>query len=269
MSADIQKDTSKELQPQFTVHIRGLTDTGRARDHNEDAIAWDEEHGLAVLADGMGGHNAGDVASRLCVEALTENLLPLLLKPLRLRANKGVSKHATLARRAVNKANETIFENSEANLERKGMGTTLVMAMFYGDKVVVAHVGDSRVYRLRGRALEQITADHSLVRELLEKGVISPEEVENNPYSHVITKAVGIREKVAAEVQEFAVQAGDVFLLCSDGLTDLVDDTAIEDTLVAAAGNWAPAAQRLIDLANGRGGRDNISVVLAALGGPR
>lgn len=269
MSANVSANASKKLQPQFTVHIHGLTDTGRARDHNEDAIAWDEGHGLAVLADGMGGHNAGDVASRMCIEQLTAQLLPVLLKPLRLRANKGVSKHVTLARRAVNKANAAIFENAADHPERKGMGTTLVMTMFYHDKVVVAHVGDSRVYRLRGRTLQQITQDHSLVRELLEKGVISPEEVENNPYSHVITKAVGIREKVVAEVQEFDAQPGDVFLLCSDGLTDLVDDTTIEDTLVAAAGNWAPAAQRLIDLANGSGGRDNISVILAALGGPR
>ena len=268
MSANLSEGTSKRLQPAFTVHMCGLTDTGRAREHNEDAIAWDAEHGLALLADGMGGHNAGDVASRMCIEALNTNLLPVLLKPLKLRANKGVSKHATLARRAVNKANAAIFENAELNPERKGMGTTVVLAMFHSDKVVVAHVGDSRVYRLRGRTLEQITADHSLVRELLEKGVISPEEVKNNPYSHVITKAVGIRERVVAEVQEFETQPGDVFLLCSDGLTDLVDDTTIEDTLVAAAGNWAPAAQRLIDFANGRGGRDNISVVLAALGGP-
>jgi len=251
------------------VHISGLSDTGRARDHNEDAIAWDETHGFALLADGMGGHNAGDVASRMCIEQLNASLLPVLLKPLRLRANKGVSKHVTLARRAVNKANAEIFANAEANPERKGMGTTVVLAVFYSDKVVLAHVGDSRIYRLRGRSLEQMTADHSLVRELLEKGVISPEEVKNNPYSHVITKAVGIREKVVAEVQELETQPGDVFLLCSDGLTDLVDDTMIEDTLVAAAGNWAPAAQRLVDLANGRGGRDNISVVLAALGGPR
>lgn len=257
------------MQPQFTVYIHGLTDTGRARDHNEDAIAWDAEHGLALLADGMGGHNAGDVASCMCIEQLEAYLLPVLLKPLKLTANKGVSKHATLARRAVNKANAAIFENATENPERKGMGTTMVLAMFYSDKVVVAHVGDSRVYRLRGRTLEQVTADHSLVRELLEKGVISPEEVKNNPYSHVITKAIGIRGKVVAEVQEFDTQPGDVFLLCSDGLTDLVDDTVIEDTLVAAAGNWAPAAQRLVDLANGRGGRDNISVVVAALGGPR
>ena len=269
MSPNTMQPITPSLEPRFSVHISGLSDTGRARDHNEDAIAWDEAHGFALLADGMGGHNAGDVASRMCIEQLNASLLPVLLKPLRLRANKGVSKHVTLARRAVNKANAEIFANAEANPERKGMGTTVVLAVFYSDKVVLAHVGDSRIYRLRGRSLEQMTADHSLVRELLEKGVISPEEVKNNPYSHVITKAVGIREKVVAEVQELETQPGDVFLLCSDGLTDLVDDTMIEDTLVAAAGNWAPAAQRLVDLANGRGGRDNISVVLAALGGPR
>lgn len=254
---------------QCSVHISGMTDTGRARDHNEDAISWDIAHGLALLADGMGGHNAGDVASRLCLETLNETLLPALDKPLRLRPNKDMSKHATLVRRSVNKANSTIFENAEANPERKGMGTTLVMVLFYEDKAVVAHVGDSRVYRLRGRSLEQITADHSLVRELLEKGVISAEEAENNPYSHVITKAVGVRPRVVAEVQELTAQPGDVFLLCSDGLTDLVADTALEETLVAFAGNWERAAQRLIDLANNNGGRDNISVVIAALGGPR
>ena len=269
MTPQLKPSMKSLMKPRFSVHISGLSDTGRAREHNEDAIAWDEACGLAVLADGMGGHNAGDVASRMCIEQLTGHLLPLLSRPLRLNPNKGMSKHATLVRRAVNKANLAIFENAEANLERKGMGTTLVLALFYGDRVVVAHVGDSRIYRLRGRSLEPVTADHSLVRELLEKGVISPEEVKNNPYGHVITKAVGIREKVVPEVQEFEAQAGDVFLLCSDGLTDLVDDAVIEDTLVAAMGNWDRAVQRLIDLANNNGGRDNISVVLAALGGPR
>ncbi len=252
----------------FTVFGTGMTDTGRARAHNEDAIAWDVPHGLALLADGMGGHNAGDVASRLCLETLNKVLLPALEKPLRLRPNKNMSQHATLVRRSVNKANSAIFENAEANPERKGMGTTLVMVLFYEDKVVVAHVGDSRVYRLRGRKLEQITTDHSLVRELLEKGAISAEEAENNPYNHVITKAVGVRPKVTAEVQELETQAGDVFMLCSDGLTDLVSDADIEEALAAFAGNWERAAQRLIDLGNNNGGRDNISVVIAALGGP-
>jgi PPM family protein phosphatase len=258
-----------ETKIAFTVFVEGITDTGRARSHNEDAISWDVSRGLALLADGMGGHNAGDVASRLCLETLNDVLLPILGKTPRLKANKGMSKHATLLRRAVNKANAVIFENAAANPERKGMGTTLVMVLFYEDKAVVAHVGDSRVYRLRGRSMEQVTADHSLVRELLDKGVISTEEAVNNPYSNVITKAVGVRPRLAAEVQELVTQPGDVFLLCSDGLTDMVDDAAIEEALVAAAGNWQRAAQRLVDLANNAGGRDNISVVIAALGGPR
>jgi PPM family protein phosphatase len=258
-----------EIKIAFSVFAAGITDTGRVRSHNEDAISWDVPHGLALLADGMGGHNAGDVASRLCLETLNDVLLPVLGKPLRLRANKDMSKYATLVRRSVNRANTVIFENAAANPERKGMGTTLVMVLFHDDKVVVAHVGDSRVYRLRGRSLEQLTADHSLVRELLDKGVISAEEAENNPYSNVITKAVGVRSRVVAEVQEFTAQPGDVFMLCSDGLTDMIDDAAIEESLVTAAGNWQRAAQRLVDIANNSGGRDNISVVIAALGGPR
>ncbi|NOX91932.1 MAG: Stp1/IreP family PP2C-type Ser/Thr phosphatase [Gammaproteobacteria bacterium] len=257
-----------EINIRCSVHITGMTDTGRARNHNEDAIVWDVPHGLALLADGMGGHNAGDVASGLCLEILTDVLLAALDKPLRLRPNKNMSKHATLVRRSVNKANTVIFENAEANPERKGMGTTLAMVLFYEDKVVVAHVGDSRVYRLRERVLEQITADHSLVRELLEKGAISAEEAENNPYSHVITRAVGVRSRTVPEVQELEARPGDVFLLCSDGLTDLVSDAIIEDTLLATGGNWDRAVQHLIDFANNNGGRDNISVVIAALGGP-
>jgi len=258
-----------EINIQCSVHITGITDTGRARNHNEDAIAWNVSHGFALLADGMGGHNAGDVASRLCLETLAGVLLAALDKPLRLRPNKNMSRHATLVRRSVNKANTTIFENAEANPERKGMGTTLVMVLFYENKVVVAHVGDSRVYRLRGHTLEQITADHSLVRELLEKGAISAGEAENNPYNHVITRAVGVRPRTVAEVQELEALPGDAFLLCSDGLTDLVSDDVIEDTLRATGGSWDRAAQRLVDLANNNGGRDNISVVIAALGGPR
>ncbi len=246
--------------------MAGLSDAGRAREHNEDAISWDAERGLALLADGMGGHNAGDVASRLCLESLNDYLLPSLDKALRLRPNKGVSKHATLVRRSVNRANGVVFEFAEQNPECHGMGTTLALALFVEDRVVVAHVGDSRIYRLRRNQLQSVTADHSLVRELLEKGAISEEEAWDNPYSHVITRAVGVRKRVKVEVQERDVQPGDVYLLCSDGLSDLVPDADIEAALLATMGNWDRAAQRLIDLANQRGGRDNISVVLVAIG---
>ncbi|MCK4586559.1 MAG: serine/threonine-protein phosphatase, partial [Gammaproteobacteria bacterium] len=160
-------------------------------------------------------------------------------------------------------------ENALDNQDRKGMGTTLVVTLFYEDRVVVAHVGDSRVYRLRSNTLEQMTADHSLVRELLEKGAISEEEAVDNPYSHVITRAVGIRPRVPVEIHEYDVLPGDTFLLCSDGLTDRVSDREIEETLVAAEGLWERATQRLIDLANNKGGHDNISVILAGVGEKR
>lgn len=254
----------------FTLYMAGQTDVGLARDHNEDAISWDFGRGIALLADGMGGHNAGEVASHQCLDKLDTILASALDKSLdNLRPNKGVSRQATLVRRAINKANAAVFENAQDNKERKGMGTTLVLALFYDNQVVIAHIGDSRVYRLRNNKLEQITADHSLVRELLDKGAISEEEAEDNPYSHVITKAVGIRPRVIAEIQEFDVLPGDVYLLCSDGLSDRVSRKEIEETLVAAGGLWERAAQRLIDLANNKGGHDNISVVLAGVGGRR
>lgn len=257
------------MTSRFRLYMAGLSDTGLNRAHNEDYIAWDESRGLAVLADGMGGHQAGDVASRLCVETLNDVLLPALDKPLRLRPNKGVSRHATLVRRAVNKANGVVFAAAEDNPACRGMGTTLVMALFYDDKIVVAHVGDSRLYRLRAGQLTALTEDHSLVRELLEQGAIAPEEARNNPYSHVITQAVGVRANITPEVQELAAMPGDIYLLCSDGLTDMVQDAEIRDGLMATQGNWSRAAQHLVDVANRHGGRDNVSVVIAAVGAPR
>jgi protein phosphatase len=255
------------MASRFRLYMAGLSDTGLARSHNEDYIAWDEGRGLAVLADGMGGHKAGDVASRLCVESLTAILLPALDKAIRPR--KGVSRHACLVRRAVNKANGVVYAAAEDDPACKGMGTTLVLALFHDDKVVVAHVGDSRLYRLRAGELTALTADHSLVREMLEQGVIGQDEARDSLYGHVITQAVGVRAKITPEVQELDAVPGDIYLLCSDGLTDMVQDAEIHDSLMATQGNWTRAAQRLVDLANQRGGRDNISVVIAALGAPR
>lgn len=258
------------MSSSFTLYMAGQTDVGNARDHNEDAIFWDFERGFALLADGMGGHNAGDVASRMCLEKLNALLTSALDKSLAsLRPNKGVSRQVTLVRRSINKANAAVFESAENNKERKGMGTTLCAVLFYDNKAVIAHVGDSRVYRLRGKKLEQVTADHSLVQELLDKGAISEEEAEDNPYSHVITQAVGIRPRVIADIQELGVLPGDVYLLCSDGLTDMVSDEEIKETLLAADGHWERATQSLIDHANQAGGHDNISVILTGVGDRR
>ena len=253
----------------FTLFMAGKTDTGRKRDHNEDFIAWDAERGLALLADGMGGHNAGDVASRMSVESIEMNLLAALEQPLPDSAEDDVSSLANLLNQAVNAANSAVFAAGEENEQQKGMGTTLVALMLHDERAVAAHVGDSRLYRLHGRELSAVTSDHSLVRQMMEEGVMTEEEAQESPFTHVITQAVGVREAVNAEIQEFEAQAGDVYLLCSDGLTDMVKDSEIEETLVAAQGNWERAAQRLVDQANQQGGRDNISVVIVGIGPPR
>ena len=255
------------MTSQFSLYITGQSDPGQMRQYNEDAILWDSERDFALLADGMGGHNAGDVASRMCLEEMNALLVSALDKSLKgLKPNKGVSRHATLLRRVVGKANTAVYDSAQKNLEHKGMGTTVVSTLFYDNRIVIAHLGDSRIYRLRKKVLEQITHDHSLVQELLDQGVISDEEAVDNPYSHVITQAVGIRPRVVAEVNEYEALPGDVYLLCSDGLTDMVKDEEITETLVAAEGQWERAAQRLVDVANNHGGHDNISVVLVAVG---
>ena len=254
----------------YTLFMAGKTDTGLKREHNEDYIAWDAERGLALLADGMGGHKAGDVASRMSVESIEQSLLAAMEQPLpEGGGEEGPSPLAGLLQQAVEKANDAVFAAGEENAQQKGMGTTLVALLLHGDRVLVAHVGDSRLYRLHGRELSAVTRDHSLVRQMLEEGIMSEEEAHDSPFTHVITQAVGVRAAVDAEVQELEAVPGDVYLLCSDGLTDLVDDSEIEATLVAAQGNWERAAQHLVDLANQHGGRDNISVVIVGIGPPR
>jgi len=255
------------MSSHFTLFMAGKTDTGRKRAHNEDFIAWDAERGLALLADGMGGHKAGDVASRMSVEYIEKSLQAALAEPLP-AAEGEASPLAGLLGQAIDEANSSVFAAGEENAEQKGMGTTLVALMLHGDRVLVAHVGDSRLYRLHGRELSAVTRDHSLVRQMLEEGIMTEEEAHDSPFTHVITQAVGVREAVEAEIQEFEARAGDVYLLCSDGLSDLVSEAEIADTLLAAQGNWERAAQHLVDLANQHGGRDNISVVIVGIGPP-
>ncbi len=252
----------------FTLFMAGKTDTGLTRDHNEDFIAWDAEQGLALLADGMGGHKAGDIASRMSVECIKKNLRPVLERPSPASGDKDTGPLASLLDKAINEANDTVFTAGEANAQQKGMGTTLVVLVLHDDRVLVAHVGDSRLYRLHGRELMAVTHDHSLVREMMAEGMMTEEEAQDSPFTHVITQAVGVREAVDAEIQEFEAVPGDVYLLCSDGLTDAVEDCEIAETLLAVQGNWERAAQRLVDLANQHGGRDNISVVIVAIGPP-
>lgn len=252
----------------YTLFMAGKTDTGQKRNHNEDFIRWDAERGIALLADGMGGHKAGDVASRMSVESIDKTLLTALEQPLPKTVDGEESPWAALLEQAIIAANRDVFTAGEENDAQKGMGTTLVALLLYADRALVAHVGDSRLYRLQGCEFSPLTIDHSLVRQMMAEGLITEEEAHDSPFTHVITQAVGVRETVDVELQEFTTQAGDVYLLCTDGLSDLVEEAAMAETLIAAQGNWERAAQRLIDLANQQGGRDNISVVIVGVGPP-
>ena len=243
---------------------------GRERAHNEDAILVDGERKLVVLADGMGGYQAGEVASKLAVDVVREESSHLDISESdlgRIDPDTGISVAMRQLRGAIEKANNRICSVARGREELNGMGTTIVAARFYDGRVGIAHVGDSRCYRLRERALEQLTRDHSYVQDQLEKGLISEEDAKHSPQKNLITRALGIDAIAEADVQEYRTRPGDLYLLCSDGLSDLVDDGVIQNAL---SSEKIPAdhIKFLIDKANANGGRDNISVIIVRVGDP-
>ncbi len=239
---------------QFCAH----TDPGRVRDNNEDSVTFDASAGLAVLADGMGGYNAGEVASAMATTFIRSELGRWLHEA-------GDQASARDVRRAMDicadNANRAIFNAANANPQYAGMGTTLVLAVFQEDRLMLGHIGDSRCYRLRGAELSRITSDHSLLQEQLDAGLITPDEAATSPHKNLITRALGVEDAVLLEVNEHRIVPGDLFLLCSDGLSDMMDDDAIAAILRSDAA-LPDRATRLIESANANGGRDNISVLL-------
>lgn len=235
------------------LQMSGRTDVGCARDHNEDSIAWDSEAGLALLADGMGGHKAGEVASAIAIETLRPQLLSLPEEPL---------EQEVAMQNAVSDANTAILAKAESAPMYRGMGTTLALTMFRGRSVMVGHVGDSRIYRLRESSLEQLTADHSLLQEMVRGGFMTAEEARQAVNKNVITRALGIEPSVEVEVNHHEIYIGDVYMLCSDGLSDMVNDNEIAKLLSENRDNLDKAAEALVAEANSNGGHDNISVIL-------
>ena len=243
----------------------GQTDTGRVREHNEDTIATDPDVGLLVLADGMGGYNAGEVASGIAVKTITNLVREGLMRedlgsPDR---NTGLTRPSIVLRDAITRANKIIYQTARSQAECEGMGTTVVAALFYDNRISVAHVGDSRLYRQRGSEISQVTMDHSLLQELVDRGFYSPEEAQRAANKNYVTRALGVEPQVEVEVQEHPVDKGDIFILCSDGLSDMVEDEDIRLTISTFGANLDTVAKQLIQLANENGGRDNVSVVLA------
>lgn len=247
------------------LEVVRLSDVGCHRDHNEDAVASDIEIGLLVLADGMGGYKAGEVASEIATLTMLAEMKETMsgFDPGQTDPVTGMQAESLLLIDAAAKANASIFSVSESQPQCAGMGTTLVTALFTNNKVLVGHIGDSRLYRLRGERLEQLTEDHSLLQEQLSSGLITPEQAKMSNNKNLVTRAVGIDPEVELELHEYDVETGDIYLLCSDGLTDLVKDDDIQATLIGLGSNLQLAASQLVQMANDNGGKDNISVILA------
>jgi serine/threonine protein phosphatase PrpC len=235
-----------------------VTDTGRARRNNEDAVALDEAGRIAVLADGMGGYNAGEVASQMASDRV-RNELAARLRPLGEAPDETELKSALLD--AVESANRAVYDAAMNTAEYAGMGTTLVVAVYRADKLWLGHIGDSRAYRLRNGHLEQLTRDHSLLQEQIDAGLITAEQAAYSMHKNLVTRAVGVDELVELEIHDHPVEPGDLLLMCSDGLSDMLSDEQIAQ-LLRSNDSLPAAGAMLVQAANAAGGRDNIAVVL-------
>ncbi|MDE2295392.1 MAG: Stp1/IreP family PP2C-type Ser/Thr phosphatase [Gammaproteobacteria bacterium] len=247
-----------------------LSDTGKVREHNEDAIAAEAEIGLFVLADGMGGYNAGEVASGIAVKTIM-NLVRDALAREDLSANDpetGLTRPSIILRDAIHRANNIIYHTSRTQPQCEGMGTTVVACLFHDNRVSIAHVGDSRLYRLRDNRFEQLTLDHSLLQELVDRGFYSQQEAQRASNKNYVTRALGVEETVQVEINEEPVHARDYYVLCSDGLSDMLEDEDIHLTINTFSDNLDIVAKQLIQLSNDNGGRDNISVIMARIDEP-
>lgn len=245
------------------IEFFGLTDVGRKREKNEDSLFVDGELGLFMVADGMGGHLGGEFASRIAVKTVSETLQQLLKDPeATLSLNLGFDRtdYGEMLKYAIRVASHRIFEEASKNPNLRGMGTTTVALLIQNGKGYIAHVGDSRAYLVREKTIQQLTHDHSLVAEQLRAGFITAEEVKNHKFRNIITRSVGFQSDVDVDLFVRDIESGDHFVLCSDGLTNMVDN----EDVCKLTYNQDPkmACQQLIELANQKGGDDNISIVI-------
>lgn len=246
------------MKLKHALSIASATDAGLVRNFNEDSIAVDDDHGLIVLADGMGGYKAGDVASGMATMIIGNELKAHFSKGV--AKSNGVTLETELLRGAINRANQAIYHAAHNKSQFQGMGTTVVIALFRDNLVTIAHVGDSRLYRLREDVLEQLTVDHSLLQEQVQLGLISAEDARVSHNRNLVTRALGVNQTIAVDIRQERSQPGDIYLLCSDGLNDMVDDADIELAMRSVKENIPLLVQQLVMMANDNGGHDNISV---------
>lgn len=247
------------------ISISGITDTGLVRSNNEDTIGSDAELGLLVLADGMGGHKGGEVASAIAVDSVLQELRKVLPEIVsgKIDDTTGYSLESMAIETAIKNANSHIYRTAQDNAQYEGMGTTIVVLLFYDNRITVAHVGDSRLYRLRDTLLEQLTRDHTLLQELVDRGFYTRKEARESLNKNLVTRAVGVNPTVEIDLQEDIALQNDLYLLCSDGLTDMISDDLIEDIQLNYKNDIEKMNQELIKQAKDHGGKDNVSVMIA------
>ncbi len=248
----------------FRIEVAGQTDVGRKRAHNEDSFAIYAEHGLYMVADGMGGHASGEVASRMAIETMRDFFAatagdPEKTWPYKMDRSKGYEENRLIT--GVKLSNLRIYQNARENPKQRGMGTTIVALFAVEDGLYIAHVGDSRVYRIRRGTMTQLTEDHSLLNDYKKMKKLSNEEIEAFPHKNVIVRALGMKETVKVDTRFETPEPDDIILLCSDGLAGPVSDAQILDIVVSSP-DLPTATERLIEAANENGGPDNITAVL-------
>ena len=246
------------------IEAFAMTDPGAKRSHNEDSVCADRRLGLAVVADGMGGYKGGEVASALAVNTIVSELESALKRH---RESEKSGNHPQFAaeslaiQEVLELSNQIIHKTSHSQPQFGGMGTTVVLTLFYENRVSIAHVGDSRLYRLRDDKLELITVDHTLLQELISKGFYTAQEAKESQNKNLVTRALGIEPQIEIDIQEDIALEDDIYVLCSDGLNDMVEDRDIYLTLKRYNDNLEQAVTELIAMANKNGGKDNVSVV--------
>ena len=249
----------------FRIEVAGETNVGRKRNHNEDNFAILAEFGLFIVADGMGGHASGEVASKMAVDALKDFFAataqdPERTWPYKMDRSKGYEENRLIT--GIKLANLRIYESAQRDARQRGMGTTIVSMFAVEDGVYVAHVGDSRVYRIRDGKIEQLTEDHSLLNDYIKMKRLTPEEIANFPHKNVIVRALGMKDTVKVDTRFETPRANDIYILCSDGLSGPVEDPEMLE-ICTKYSDLKMAASKLIERANENGGPDNITAILA------
>lgn len=243
---------------QDALQIVCLSDTGQVREHNEDSVDAAAQWGLVVLADGMGGYNAGEVASEMTTSAIVAGVAQYWLPDC-------APDHAgalALLEEQIRLANHAVYDRAQTEEGCEGMGTTVVACLFHDNTVSVGHLGDSRLYRLRNGELTQVTTDHSVLQEQIEAGILTRAEARLSLHKNLVTRALGIEPQETGEMHQYAVEVDDVYLLCSDGLNDMLEDDEIQSTLSLLQVDLDLCARELVKAANEAGGADNVSVIL-------